>query len=62
MRDGVFLPTDLYLPTDRFPHESPCILVRTPNGRGVTAPLYQHFTKEGYILAVQDTRSCLSLD
>lgn len=59
MRDGILLPTDIYLP---FPDakDLPCILLRSPAGR--QAPFWKNFTemaKAGYVVAIQDTRSVL---
>lgn len=59
MRDGVELPTDLYLP---FPEARglPCILLRSPSGRH--QPYWQSLlplAKEGYVIAIQDTRNVL---
>lgn len=56
MRDGVELPTDLYLPS-KDARNLPCVLVRTPSGRALHTDLYTNLVKEGYIVAIQDTRS-----
>ena len=55
MRDGVRLLSNLYLPFDR--GQFPCILVRTPYGKGldITAH-YQAFVDRGYAVMVQDVR------
>lgn len=59
MRDGIELPTDIYLPT---PNASPlpCILIRSPGGRKAqSATPYIPLSKLGYVIAIQDTRSAL---
>lgn len=58
MRDGVTLPTDIYLPNAEARH-LPCILVRAPNGRESHASKAAPFALEGYAVAIQDTRSRL---
>ncbi len=58
VRDGVKLPTDIYLPSENA-RGLPCILVRAPNGRKSHWALYAPLAKEGYAVAIQDTRSCL---
>ena len=59
MRDGLTLPTDLYLPSEDA-RNLPCILLRSPAG------LRQNFflgitelAKAGYVVAIQETRSSL---
>lgn len=58
MRDGTELATDLYLPSDFSARNNPCVLIRSPPGRK-TKPWqnYSSLTKEGYVVAIQDTRS-----
>lgn len=59
MRDGAALPTDIYLPA---PHAKnlPCILLRGPAGRrSHTATMFITLAKQGYALAIQDTRSAI---
>lgn len=59
MRDGYKLPTDVYFPKE---HTSPlpCILVRAPSGRRAHAALkYLFLVEDGFIVAIQDTRSIL---
>ena len=62
MRDGVQLPTDLYLPSPEA-KGLPCILLRSPSGR-----TRGHFetiialAKDGYVIAIQDTRSALDAE
>lgn len=59
MRDGKELPTDIYLPHSDA-EKLPCILIRTPAGRQMTSiKAYLPLTKQGYIVAVQETRSSL---
>lgn len=55
MRDGVTLPTDLYLPTPDAKN-LPCILLRAPNGR-LSQSSPSELAKHGYVVAIQDTRS-----
>jgi predicted acyl esterase len=57
MRDGTELPTDIYLP---HPHarDLPCVLLRGPAGRhSASGTYYAKLTKEGYVVAIQDSRS-----
>src|SRR5262245_53100805 len=62
MRDGVSLPTDLYLPETEAKH-LPCILLRGPAGRHAqTATLFAPLAQEGYLVAIQDTRSALDAE
>jgi uncharacterized protein len=57
MRDGQELTTDIYLPSPESKN-LPCILLRGPGGRhSSTATLYASLAKEGYVVAIQDTRS-----
>lgn len=59
MRDGVALPTDLYLPNPDAKN-LPCILLRGPAGRcAQTATMFIPLAKLGYSVAVQDTRSAI---
>ncbi len=59
MRDGVELTTDLYMPSPDA-KGLPCILIRSPAGRASeTIHIYTPMVKEGYIVAVQDTRSAM---
>ena len=58
MRDGLEIPTDLYLPPNK--EKAPCILLRIPAGR--KAKPWQNFaslSQFGYVVAIQDTRSTL---
>ncbi|WP_039356004.1 CocE/NonD family hydrolase [Candidatus Protochlamydia amoebophila] len=61
MRDGVSLPTDLYLPTPEA-RNLPCILIRSPAGRDSTWKSFASMAKAGYVIAIQDTRSVLDLE
>ena len=61
MRDGVGLVSDLYLPAcSQSPAEdpSPCIIERTPYGRGSwhLAVMGRFYAARGYAVLVQDTR------
>jgi predicted acyl esterase len=59
MRDGVELPTDLYLPS---PDSKglPCILLRSPAGRQASYwKGFAEIAKAGYVVAIQDTRNVL---
>lgn len=58
MRDGVELPTDLYLPSPQA-RGLPCILIRSPAGRDVYWKEFAKLAKEGYVVAIQETRSAL---
>lgn len=58
MRDGVKLPTDLYLPSPDA-KGLPCILLRSPAGREAYWKSFAELAKEGYIIAIQETRSAL---
>jgi len=58
MRDGTTLPMDLYYPPGEHPKNFPCILLRSPAGRkNCYATRYAVFSKNGYVVAIQDTRS-----
>lgn len=62
MRDGVELTTDVYLPNSEAKN-LPCVLLRGPGGRqSETAIYYTNLVKEGYMVAVQDTRSASDLE
>lgn len=62
MRDGVQLSTDLYLPNENASN-LPCILIRSPAGRHArTAVEFIPFAKEGYVIAIQETRSAKDLE
>lgn len=62
MRDGVVLPTDLYLPTPES-RGLPCILLRSPAGRDAAAwKSFAEMAKAGYVIAVQDARNVLDLE
>jgi predicted acyl esterase len=57
MRDGKELSTDIYLPSPGA-RRLPTILVRSPSGRKAAPALSAlSFIKEGYLVAIQDTRS-----
>jgi uncharacterized protein len=58
MRDGVELPTDLYLPTPSA-RGLPCILLRSPAGRNSHWKAFGAMAKLGYVVAIQDTRSII---
>lgn len=58
MRDGRELPTDLYLPSPEARH-LPCILLRSPAGRDIHWKEFFKLAKEGYVVAIQATRSHL---
>jgi len=57
MRDGVELPTDVYLPPKEKPEECPLILVRTPSGKRAYYKSYIPLTEMGYVVAIQDGRN-----
>lgn len=62
MRDGLTLPTDIYLP---YPEAKnlPCILVRAPTGRERDGQdLFFKLLKHNYIVAIQETRSFKKID
>lgn len=61
MRDGVELPTDLYFPAPEA-RDLPCILVRSPAGRQAYGMDIDQLAKEGYVVAIQKTRSALDLE
>lgn len=58
MRDGIELPTDLYFPSPEARH-LPCILLRSPAGRSAYWKDFAKLAKEGYVIAIQETRSAL---
>lgn len=58
MRDGTELPTDLYLPSPQS-KGLPCILLRSPAGRQAYWKDFAKLAKEGYVVAIQETRSAL---
>lgn len=58
MRDGVELPTDLYLPSPDA-KGLPCILLRSPAGRDAFWKNFAEIAKAGYVVAIQETRSVL---
>lgn len=58
MRDGTELPTDLYLPSPQA-RGLPCILLRSPAGRHVYCKDFAKLAQEGYVVAIQETRSAL---
>jgi predicted acyl esterase len=60
MRDGISLPTDLYLPNPEA-KGLPCVLLRSPAGRQAWAS-FAVLAKEGYCVAIQDTRSVLDVE
>lgn len=61
MRDGVELTTDLYYPPQSvITNEYPCLLLRLPGGRKAQPWVsLAELAKEGYVVAIQDTRSAL---
>jgi putative CocE/NonD family hydrolase len=60
MRDGVELATDLWFPeTDNGPW--PVLLVRTPYSRKSQSKYGRYFSKQGYVVAIQDVRGQYSL-
>ena len=61
MRDGVKLPTDLYLPSADA-RDLPCILVRSPAGRRFYVSDAVKLAKDGYAVAIQETRSVLDTE
>ncbi len=60
MRDGVLLPTDIYLPHPEA-RDLPCILIRTPNGRARHYHQFAPLAAHGYAVAIQDTRSVVDV-
>lgn len=56
MRDGTELPTDLYLPSPDA-RGLPCVLLRSPAGRHSHWKHFVTLAKDGYVVAVQETRS-----
>jgi hypothetical protein len=62
MRDGTFLPTDIYLPPD-LSKKYPVILIRNPSGRQSEPWItFADLAKAGFIVAFQDTRSALDTE
>ena len=62
MRDGTKLPTDLYLSHADATH-CPCILIRGPAGRHAHhVKMFLSLARQGYVVAVQDTRSAIDPD
>lgn len=62
MRDGMELPTDIYLPSPDAKN-LPCILLRNPSGRKAQPwQQYSALSKLGYVVAIQDTRSSLDTE
>lgn len=62
MRDGVELPTDIYLPTPES-KDLPCLLLRSPAGRKSPHWLdFAQMAKLGYVVAIQDTRNVLDAE
>jgi predicted acyl esterase len=61
MRDGVELPTDLYLPSPEARH-LPCILLRSPAGRQAYWKNFATIAQAGYVVAIQETRSALDVE
>lgn len=59
MRDGTELPVDLYFP-NHTEGKYPCILLRNPAGRHAYPwRQYGELSSQGYVVAIQDTRSAL---
>ncbi len=58
MRDGVKLPTDIYLSKEN-PKNCPLILIRTPSGRQEFSESFIHLADSGYVVAIQDARNSL---
>lgn len=56
MRDGKELATDLYLPSPDA-RNLPCVLIRSPAGRQWQLKDLATLPKEGYVVAIQETRS-----
>jgi uncharacterized protein len=56
MRDGMGLPTNVYFPEGKS-GKYPCVLVRQPLGKDYVNPAWLEVLKDGYMLAVQSTRS-----
>lgn len=55
MRDGAALATDVYLPGE-LSGRLPCVLVRTPYGKGQRKHLYYRYVQRGYAVVLQDVR------
>jgi predicted acyl esterase len=64
MRDGLELTTDLYYPAgSSITDDYPCILLRLPGGRKAEPWVHlSEMANEGYVVAIQDTRSALDKD
>ncbi len=58
MRDGVKLPTDIYLSKEN-PKNCPLVLVRTPSGRQEFSESFIYLVDSGYVVAIQDARNSL---
>ena len=56
MRDGTFLPTDIYFPEGKNKN-LPSILIRNPTGRKTYHQVFTPLTQAGYLVAIQDTRN-----
>lgn len=56
MRDGMELPTNIYFP-DGKAGKYPCVLIRQPLGKESIDPNWFTHLKEGYVVAIQSTRS-----
>ncbi|NGX58291.1 MAG: Cocaine esterase [Chlamydiae bacterium] len=56
MRDGIELPTDIYLPKEK-PANCPAILVRTPSGKRAYYQAYAPLSNAGYVVFIQDGRN-----
>lgn len=62
MRDGLKLPTDLYLPSPEA-RGLPCVLLRSPGDRRqIFGKEIVQLAKEGYVVAIQETRSAVDLE
>lgn len=63
MRDGTTLATDFYFPPNSGIKPLPCILMRSPAGRkNPYALMHLSLLKEGYVVAIQETRSAKDLE
>ena len=62
MRDGVVLRADVYRP--EAPGRFPALLKRTPYSKGAASeiPLFRRLAREGFVVAVQDTRGRYTSD
>lgn len=58
MRDGMTLPTNIFLPKECWKDKNkvPCVLIRQPLGKDHFNSSLFHFVLEGYALAIQSTR------